>query len=222
MAAHRRLLVSARRHADRRLLAERRAARRPVASRPGRAAISRKGLSMAGGPKIAILGAGSVGCFIGGAWAAAGVPVTFIGRPQISQTMSTSTGSRSAITAAGRRGLRRATSTIAAARRRSTKRDIIALTVKSGDTAEAAARDRQACRKPARRSSASRTASATSTCSSRASAAGSRSRAGMVPYNVAYLGDGRFHKGVAGDLFAEDAAATRALAEADRRAARPR
>ena len=83
MAADRRLLVSARRHADRRLLAERHAARRPVAARPGRAALSREGMNMAGGPKVAILGAGSVGCFIGGAWAAAGVPVTFIGRPKL-------------------------------------------------------------------------------------------------------------------------------------------
>ena len=33
--------------------------------------------------KVAVLGAGSVGCFIGGAWPAAGVPVTFIGRPKI-------------------------------------------------------------------------------------------------------------------------------------------
>lgn len=36
---------------------------------------------------------------------------------------------------------------------------------------------------------------------------------GMVPYNVAYLGDGRFHKGVAGDLFADNRPETRALAE---------
>ncbi|MDP9422083.1 MAG: 2-dehydropantoate 2-reductase [Pseudomonadota bacterium] len=36
---------------------------------------------------------------------------------------------------------------------------------------------------------------------------------GMVPYNVAYLGDGRFHKGVAGDLFADDRPETRALAD---------
>jgi 2-dehydropantoate 2-reductase len=36
---------------------------------------------------------------------------------------------------------------------------------------------------------------------------------GMVPFNVAYLGDGRFHKGVAGDLFVEDRPETRALAE---------
>jgi 2-dehydropantoate 2-reductase len=37
---------------------------------------------------------------------------------------------------------------------------------------------------------------------------------GMVPYNVAYLGEGRFHKGVAGDLFADDLPQTRALADA--------
>jgi 2-dehydropantoate 2-reductase len=35
---------------------------------------------MIGGPRVAILGAGSVGCFVGGAWQAAGLPVTFIGR----------------------------------------------------------------------------------------------------------------------------------------------
>ena len=40
---------------------------------------------MAGGPKGAILGAGSVGCFIGGSWASAGVPVTFIGRQKLAR-----------------------------------------------------------------------------------------------------------------------------------------
>ena len=37
---------------------------------------------------------------------------------------------------------------------------------------------------------------------------------GMVPYNVAFLGDGRFHKGVAGVLHADDRPETRALASA--------
>ena len=41
VAAHRRLLVSARRHSDRRVLAVGRAARRPVAARPGRPAVPR-------------------------------------------------------------------------------------------------------------------------------------------------------------------------------------
>ena len=35
---------------------------------------------------------------------------------------------------------------------------------------------------------------------------------GMVRFNVAYLGDGRFHKGVAGDFWTEDLPQTRALA----------
>ncbi len=35
----------------------------------------------------------------------------------------------------------------------------------------------------------------------------------MVPYNVAYLGEGRFHKGVAGDLWADDRPETRELAD---------
>lgn len=34
---------------------------------------------------------------------------------------------------------------------------------------------------------------------------------GMIPYNVAHLGGGRFHKGVAGDLWTEDRPLTRAL-----------
>jgi 2-dehydropantoate 2-reductase len=37
---------------------------------------------------------------------------------------------------------------------------------------------------------------------------------GVVPYNVAYLGGGRFHKGVAGNLYAEDRPSTRTLAQA--------
>jgi 2-dehydropantoate 2-reductase len=35
----------------------------------------------------------------------------------------------------------------------------------------------------------------------------------MVPYNVAYLGKGRFHKGVAGDLFAEQRSGVHSLSE---------
>ena len=45
--------------------------RGPVAARPGRAALSRTGLGWRGA-EVAILGAGSVGCFIGGAWAGGG------------------------------------------------------------------------------------------------------------------------------------------------------
>src|SRR5207237_3318878 len=37
---------------------------------------------------------------------------------------------------------------------------------------------------------------------------------GMVPFNVAHLGEGRFHKGVAGNLYVEDRPETRELAAA--------
>jgi len=37
---------------------------------------------------------------------------------------------------------------------------------------------------------------------------------GMVPYNVAYLGEGRFHKGVAGQLYADDRPEMARLAQA--------
>src|SRR5687767_2150482 len=83
MAADRRLLVSARRDADRRLLAIGRAARRPVAARPGRRRLSGPRLT-----KIAILGAGSIGCFVGGCWQVAGLDVSFIGRERLCQALA--------------------------------------------------------------------------------------------------------------------------------------
>ena len=92
---------------------------------------------MAGGPKVAILGAGSVGCFIGGAWAAAGVPVTFIGRRGMSNdvdehglTLSDYAGWQARL-APGDVDFRCGPEALQEAQ-------VIALTVKSGDTAKAA------------------------------------------------------------------------------------
>ena len=167
---------------------------------------------MAQGPKVAILGAGSVGCFIGGAWAAAGLPVTFIGRPRLSKdvdahglTLSDYSGWRAHLPPGdvdyrcGPEGLEDA--------------HVIALTVKSGDT-EAAARD------IAEHATAGATVisfqNGVSNVDVLEQGLGGRFEVarGMVPYNVAYLGNGRFHKGVAGDLYAAQRAGTRSLAEA--------
>ena len=52
---HRRLLVSARRHADRRVLADGDAARRHLAARPGRCALSRPRLARSGGSATATI-----------------------------------------------------------------------------------------------------------------------------------------------------------------------
>ena len=93
---------------------------------------------MAGGRKVAILGAGSVGCFIGGAWASAGLDVTLIGRPKISAdvdehglTVSDYTGWQAHLPP-GDVDYRCGPEALDEA-------EIIVLTVKSGDTAEAAA-----------------------------------------------------------------------------------
>jgi len=167
---------------------------------------------MAGGPKVAILGAGSVGCFIGGAWAAAGLPVTFIGRPGISQdvdahglTLSDYTGWQAHL-APGDVDYRCGPEALDEA-------EIIALTVKSGDTAEAAA---QIAANGTPGALVISFQNGVSNVDVLEQGLGGRFEVarGMVPYNVAYLGDGRFHKGVAGELYADRRAGTRALAEA--------
>ena len=166
---------------------------------------------MAGGPKVAILGAGSVGCFIGGAWAAAGAPVTFIGRPKLSKdidqfglTLSDYSGWQARLAPGevdyrcGPEGLEEA--------------DVIALTVKSGDTA-AAADD------IAKHATAGATVisfqNGISNVETLEKGLGGRFEIarGVVGFNVVNLGEGRFHKGVAGNLSTESRDATQALAE---------
>jgi 2-dehydropantoate 2-reductase len=166
---------------------------------------------MTGGRKIAVLGAGSVGCFIGGAWAAAGLPVTLIGRPKISQdvdahglTLSDYSGWEARL-APGDVDYRCGPEALDEA-------EIIALTVKSGDTAEAAAQIAEHAKAGALVISFQNGVSNVEVLERGLGGRFEVAR-GMVQYNVAYLGNGRFHKGVAGDLYADRRAGTRDLAE---------
>jgi 2-dehydropantoate 2-reductase len=159
--------------------------------------------------RIAVLGAGSVGCFIGGCWQAAGLPVTFIGRPKIAHDIR-----EHGLTLSD---YRRWEATIrdvdyACVPAPLGDVDIIALTVKSGATAEAAREIAEHGREGALVISFQNGISNVDVLEREL---GGRFRIvrGMVPYNVAYLGEGRFHKGVAGDLYAEDRRDIRALAE---------
>ena len=167
---------------------------------------------MAGGPKVAILGAGSVGCFIGGAWAAAGVPVTFIGRPKMSKdvdehglTLSDFSGWNAHLPP-GEVDYRCGPEALEDAQ-------LIALCVKSGDTAEAAA---QIAAHGTPGATVISFQNGVSNVDALEQGLGGRFEVGrgMVPYNVAYLGKGRFHKGVAGDLYSEKRAGARRLSEA--------
>ncbi len=165
---------------------------------------------MANPPKVAVLGAGSVGCFIGGCWQAAGLPVSFIGRPSIAEdiranglTVSDYSGWQTQLRQVDYRtdprGLAEA--------------DIIVLTVKSAATAAAAKEIGVNARKG-------------TLVISFQNGVGNfdvlrqelgdwvEIASGLVPYNVAYLGGGRFHKGVAGNLYADDRPQTRELSQA--------
>jgi 2-dehydropantoate 2-reductase len=161
--------------------------------------------------KVAILGAGSVGCFVGGAWAAAGIPVAFVGRERIAAQIAAD-----GLTLTDYSGWRQRLapdqvdfSTKAAALATA---DVVALCVKSTATAAAAKEIARHAKKGALVVSFQNGVSNVETLKS---ALGKRfeAAAGMVPYNVAALGHGRFHKGVAGDLLAEDVPALRVLAE---------
>jgi 2-dehydropantoate 2-reductase len=167
---------------------------------------------MAGGPKVAILGAGSVGCFIGGAWAAAGVPVTFIGRPRLSKdfdehglTLTDYSGWHAHLPP-GDVDYRCGPEALGDA-------ELIALCVKGGDTGDAA---KQIAEHATQGALVISFQNGVSNVDVLEQGLGGRFEVarGMVPYNVAYLGAGRFHKGVAGDLYAEKRAGARRLAEA--------
>lgn len=158
--------------------------------------------------RVIVLGAGSVGCFIGGAWAAAGLPVTFIGRPRIAAdvaanglTLSDYSGWRTRL---GEVDYRIDASALADA-------DVIALCVKSGATGDAARQIAEHGREGSLVISFQNGMSNVDLLAKELRRRFELVR-GMVPFNVAYLGEGRFHKGVAGDLVAEEGPRTRELA----------
>ena len=145
--------------------------------------------------RIAVLGAGSVGCFIGRARIAHDIRDHGL-------TLSDFTGWKAHLSEVD-------FSCVPAAL---ADADIIALCVKSGATAEAARDIAENAREGAMVISFQNGISNVEVLDREL---GDRFRIvrGMVPYNVAYLGDGRFHKGVAGNLCVEDRPETRELVE---------
>jgi 2-dehydropantoate 2-reductase len=167
---------------------------------------------MAGGPRVAVLGAGSVGCFIGGAWTAAGVPVTFIGRPKLAKdidehglTLGDYTGWQAHIPP-GEVDYRCGPEALEDS-------EVIALCVKSGDTGDASKQIAEHATPGALVISFQNGVSNVDVLEQRLGGRFEVAR-GMVPFNVAYLGEGRFHKGVAGELYSEKRAGARRLADA--------
>ncbi|HEU0309873.1 MAG TPA: 2-dehydropantoate 2-reductase [Sphingomicrobium sp.] len=190
-----------------------------MAARPGSVRLSRAGLTLdertlhlsrARLTRVAILGAGSIGCFVGGCWQRAGLNVRFIGRPGFARdigehglTLSDYSGWQETLPA-DQVDYRVEVADLADA-------DVIALCVKSGATAEAA---RQIAEHGPEGATVISLQNGVSNVDMLVSVLGERFAVvrGMVPFNVAYLGEGRFHKGVAGELWTEDRRETRELA----------
>jgi 2-dehydropantoate 2-reductase len=161
--------------------------------------------------RIVVLGAGSIGCFVGGAWQAAGLDVSFIGRETIGAAIA-----ENGLTLTDFSGwrVRLPPEQIAFSTRPTALRDaeIILLAVKSTGTEAAAKEIGRHARKGATVISFQNGVSNAETLRGLIGKRFGIVQA-MVPFNTAYLGHGRFHKGVAGDLIAEDLPLTRMLAE---------
>jgi 2-dehydropantoate 2-reductase len=157
---------------------------------------------------IAVAGAGSIGCFVGGMLAAAGGNVALLARPRVSGEIES-------------HGLRLTSfdgfdQTIASTRLRLSddpailgNAGVVLVTVKSADTAEIA--EVIARHAPADAVIVSLQNGVGNIAVLRERLPGRRVLAGMVPFNVISAGEGRFHRATSGDIVIEqDDAATAA------------
>lgn len=157
---------------------------------------------------VLVMGAGSIGCFLGGVLAAAGVPVIFVGRPRVLQALSTQ-GLVVSDLEQRRQDLAPAQLQLHEQIPAGLQPSITLLCVKSGATAEAASSLGRAL--PPGSVVVSMQNGVGNVERARAAAPDLQWRAGMVPFNVAELGPGHFHRGTGGALYAEQDAALAAL-----------
>jgi len=159
-------------------------------------------------PRIAVLGAGSIGCHLGGMLAQV-AEVTLIGRPAAMAAID-----RDGLTLTGPGPARREVRTLTTATdpQAAAGADYVLVTVKSADTA-AAARELAGRLRP--------DATVVSFQNGlhnpqvlRDGLPGHRVLAGMVPYNVVRTGPAGFHQGSGGQLMLEDGGPAAALASA--------
>ena len=156
---------------------------------------------------VLVMGAGAVGCWIGGCLAAAGVAASFVGRPRVLNalrahglTLSDLDGGTRSV-AADRLSLRNAPAP-------DDKPALVLLCVKSGATAAAATELGRVL--PAGTLVVSMQNGISNAALAQAHALRLTVRPGMVPFNVVELGPGRYHRATSGTLAAQDQPALRA------------
>lgn len=151
--------------------------------------------------KIAIHGAGSIGCFVGGVWAASGLDVTLIGRDYVDEAINQHgmrlTDYTEYDTKLTAKDIAFSTDPSAMA-----TADIIGLAVKSTGTENAAAEIKKHAKLGAVVVSLQNGISNVEKLS--ALLPNQTVLAGMVPFNVALLDKGHWHKGTQGHLVAEN------------------
>ncbi|SDT34883.1 2-dehydropantoate 2-reductase [Bradyrhizobium canariense] len=149
---------------------------------------------------IAVAGAGSIGCFVGGMLTAAGRNVALLARPRVIGEIEshglrlTSFGGFDQTIASSRLALSEDPSILGNA-------GVVLVTVKSADTAEIA--DIIAEHAPADAVIVSLQNGVGNTAALRQRLPGRRVLAGMVPFNVIAPGEGRFHRATSGDIVIE-------------------
>ncbi len=156
--------------------------------------------------EVLVMGAGAIGCYIGGCLAAAGVPVQFVGRPRVlgalaqhGLTLTDLDGARQQLPAAQLQ--------LSKAVAPGARPALVLLCVKSGATAQAAAQ--LGATLAAGTPVLSLQNGISNVATAFAAAPALKVLPAVVPYNVAEIGPGAFHRGTAGRLAAQDGAALR-------------
>jgi 2-dehydropantoate 2-reductase len=147
---------------------------------------------------VCLMGAGSVGCYVGGRLAAAGAEVHFVGRPRVLDALATH-GLRLTDLELPEAHLPPAVLHLQAAP--PPQASLVLLCVKSGATAEAA---RQLAALPTGTPVLSLQNGVDNAATGAAEAPALTWLAGMVPFNIAELAPGHFHRGTSGRLAAQD------------------
>lgn len=157
---------------------------------------------------VLVMGAGSVGCFIGGLTQLAGVPVHFVGRPRVLAALR-----KQGLRLTDQDGLDRRIPPLELRLHdeppAGLRPDLVLLCVKSGATAEAATA--LGLTLPAGTPVVSLQNGVANAELARATTPQLRWHAGMVPFNIAELAPGHYHRGTGGALAAQGEAADVAL-----------
>ncbi len=151
-------------------------------------------------PKIAVLGAGSIGCFVGGLWQAAGLDVTFVGREAVAGEVIRH-GMRLTDHAGLDIRLEPAAIRFSVTPEALAQADLVLLTVKGTGTAEAA---REIGRHAPPGSAVLSLQNGISNIDIlQAVLPGRKILRGSVGFNVAWQGGGHWHRGTSGILAAQ-------------------